>query len=444
MHRSGTSALSGVLSHLDIELGNTTPGDKNNEKGYFESQKTWTLNDKLLTIADSHWDDPFFNEEKLELIRKGADKLLIKTRIEEDFKYAKLFLIKDPRMCLLFPVWEEVFNELEIELRIIIPYRSPLEVGKSLRKRDGFSMDKGIFLWAKHFLAAEKNTRKYKRCFTNYDALLADPQKMISDISTILSLPLLSNYKKNSKTIAEFLSKELKHNDVSMENIIIEALPMPIQKLIELKDKFGEENIIKEFDKINKDLQSYQNFFYNEDIKTLSQRFIEANKQKNILLVEKTDIEKKAKDSDNTIIALQKQQEKIEKESILRYEKLQEFTVQKNRLDNELYQSQKRIEILEKDTAIRVEKLQEMITLKSRLENDLIQTKKNFENHVENLQNQLQKANENINQLHQIKQKLEDQAKIQATNLEKELSDIYKSNSWRITKPLRKIRRSIL
>ena len=39
MHRSGTSALTGVLGLLDVYLADTTRGDENNKKGYFENSK---------------------------------------------------------------------------------------------------------------------------------------------------------------------------------------------------------------------------------------------------------------------------------------------------------------------------------------------------------------------------------------------------------------------
>ena len=58
MHRSGTSALSGVLSMLDVYLGtNNMPGDKHNQKGYFENNNIVPLNEKLLKSIDSKWDD---------------------------------------------------------------------------------------------------------------------------------------------------------------------------------------------------------------------------------------------------------------------------------------------------------------------------------------------------------------------------------------------------
>jgi hypothetical protein len=56
MHRSGTSALTGVLGLLDIYLGSELiQADPANSKGYFENSKINTFNEELLNSMDSSW-----------------------------------------------------------------------------------------------------------------------------------------------------------------------------------------------------------------------------------------------------------------------------------------------------------------------------------------------------------------------------------------------------
>ena len=70
MHRSGTSALTGMLSLLDFHLGSELMEESiANVKGYFESNSLCRINDKLLYQMDSTWDDVFLDEEKISNVK---------------------------------------------------------------------------------------------------------------------------------------------------------------------------------------------------------------------------------------------------------------------------------------------------------------------------------------------------------------------------------------
>lgn len=61
MHRSGTSATTGLLAHLGVNLGapeRLQPGDVHNPEGYHELQDAVALNDGLLDWCGSAWDLP--------------------------------------------------------------------------------------------------------------------------------------------------------------------------------------------------------------------------------------------------------------------------------------------------------------------------------------------------------------------------------------------------
>jgi len=60
MHRSGTSALTGLLDQLGIDLGDRlleTQAD--NAKGFFENKFVVQTNDAILEALGSSWDDTF-------------------------------------------------------------------------------------------------------------------------------------------------------------------------------------------------------------------------------------------------------------------------------------------------------------------------------------------------------------------------------------------------
>ncbi|MCF6172211.1 MAG: sulfotransferase domain-containing protein [Campylobacteraceae bacterium] len=263
MHRSGTSALTGVLNMLDVYLGSELMGATfANEQGYFENNHLFRLNEKLLSQIASSWDDTFYNESKVENM-KETDEL--KETIQKEFEFANVFAIKDPRLIFLFPVYKKILEELNIEVKIILPYRNPIEVANSLNKRDDMSLEKGMLLWVYHFLLAEKQSREHQRVFVGFDELLDDTQSVINHISNKLDLKFITKYKKQKKQIAEFLEPSLKHHNISIDNLSHKT-PSIVRNILALKDKFNSDNLDKEFDTLREDLFSYQKLFYNREI----------------------------------------------------------------------------------------------------------------------------------------------------------------------------------
>ena len=65
---------------------------------------------------------------------KKIDEL--KLALQSEFEYSNIFAIKDPRLAFLFPVYKQVLEDLDINIKIVLPYRNPIEVANSLRKRD--------------------------------------------------------------------------------------------------------------------------------------------------------------------------------------------------------------------------------------------------------------------------------------------------------------------
>jgi hypothetical protein len=214
MHRSGTSAVTQLLALAGAGLpANVMPGDEHNRKGYFEPWRIALFNDERLRAAGSAWDDVFAfpfrplsrREDRHWLVR--AEALL-----EEEFGRARFPLLKDPRVTVLMPFWRTVFEDLELPLRCVIPVRHPLAVAGSLARRDGFSPQKSVLLWASYMLAAEAYSRDLPRVFVDYEALLADWRGQVARIEAAHGAPLPKLTAKAGAAIDEFLTPELSHN----------------------------------------------------------------------------------------------------------------------------------------------------------------------------------------------------------------------------------------
>ncbi len=75
--------------------------------------------------------------------------------IKSEFADSDLFVVKDPRLSRLLPLWFDVLDELGIEAVVVIPFRNPLEVAASLKARDRMSLATSLILYAYSYLDTE-------------------------------------------------------------------------------------------------------------------------------------------------------------------------------------------------------------------------------------------------------------------------------------------------
>jgi hypothetical protein len=158
MHRTATSLLARSL-HGECYLGSDThfiPPAQDNPKGFFEDRRIVLFNDFLLNLHKSSWDNPVpFDIEKARsiVVQVGTNKDDTQPKTLEEvatglldalYKEAgdKTLGIKDPRMCLLIDFWFPLLKNPQI----ICSFRDEEEIAKSLNKRNGMSIKKGIEL----------------------------------------------------------------------------------------------------------------------------------------------------------------------------------------------------------------------------------------------------------------------------------------------------------
>lgn len=168
MHRSGTSTLTGVLYRMGLSIGdNLMKPSTHNPKGYYENMDFYGVNEKILKNCKSTWHnvDNVFNDEVLlaEDNRRILRDVLIK------YEGYDIFGLKDPRVCVLLPLYEEVCNELNIEIIYIYNRREDSCIIKSIMRRDGFKKDKVEKLIEQHRMRITKKDYKveYNNLITN-------------------------------------------------------------------------------------------------------------------------------------------------------------------------------------------------------------------------------------------------------------------------------------
>jgi len=213
MHRSGTSAVAGALQQIGVDFG---PGDKLlgadagvNAKGYWENRDVVMLNERLLLEMNSSWDD-LLPLPKAWMERSGIQfiKADIVELLQRDFSMLSTWAIKDPRLCKLLPVWQTAFSELNIFSSYVIVVRHPFEVAKSLHKRDGMVLEKGLVLWLESMLSAVLHTADEERVFVSYAELLGDPVSVLKRVSHKFNLRFGES---GLDAVKAFVSEDLQH-----------------------------------------------------------------------------------------------------------------------------------------------------------------------------------------------------------------------------------------
>jgi hypothetical protein len=220
MHRSGTSALSGLL----IDAGYSAPMDlmaanDANPKGYWESMGLFQLNDALLASLGSDWKSvnslPLGWEDYERTVQWRLDTM---RHLERVFSSTGHPIIKDPRYCLLLPGLAPLLESNLIELSFLLTLRHPFEVSKSLKVRDSIPAYQGIRMWLLHVFNSEKLSRYFPRAFIEYNDLLSRP----SEILVLCTKTIQGNLSMGFDSVNQTVDANLQHH--KLDDIINSTL----------------------------------------------------------------------------------------------------------------------------------------------------------------------------------------------------------------------------
>jgi hypothetical protein len=220
MHRSGTSATTGALQCLGVQLGSRLyAGHKGiNDKGYFEHAGIADTNEEALLALGSSWDDILLKEDgwwQKDALKPYAAR--IRDFIRKDFSRSPLWAIKDPRVCRLLPWWLEILAAEQVRPYFLFVVRSPSAVHRSLQKRDGFSLEKAMLLWTLHYLEAERWSRGFPQTYLEFDRFLESPKNEFERVERELGLAFPVSPAQASPCLEKFISRDLRHHQGEQE-----------------------------------------------------------------------------------------------------------------------------------------------------------------------------------------------------------------------------------
>jgi hypothetical protein len=214
--------------------------NSSNTAGHWESTPICRFNDRVLESAGTDWSDwsavnpGWFRSPVVEGFLLEAIDVL-----NEEFGSAPLFVLKDPRICRLLPFWIEVFKRAGIDPKFAIPLRNPLEVARSLQKRNDFDVEVGQLLWLRHVLDAEYFSRGQRRFFCSFEQVLSAWPQVLETASSSFGFdwPRLSTA--SAVEIDQFLNPSLRHHDERSEASIAKADASLLAKTFWVLDRWA-------------------------------------------------------------------------------------------------------------------------------------------------------------------------------------------------------------
>ena len=194
MHRSGTSALAGMLHENNIIMGEPDtfyphPGPEN-LKGFYENFMFRKLNDMLLRTRRYNVKSFRHDISEIQYLPNKRVKSRMSFVITVYNKKYKTWGFKDPRTCLTIKVWLKVINDPG-NVKIINIVRDVNEIAVSMIKRgDQGGLRKFKKLAIAYQSNFEKGVKNHKFLKIDFKDLISETKSTVAGIEEYLGLSI--------------------------------------------------------------------------------------------------------------------------------------------------------------------------------------------------------------------------------------------------------------
>lgn len=214
MHRSGTSATTRLIHLLGVPIN--VPDDwlepaPDNPKGFWESAALVEFNDELLAAFGGDCVRPPALPPGWQDDRRLAQHFERARELFPSLFPSDQWVWKDPRLCLTFPFWRQALDARPVA---VLAYRHPLEVARSLHKRNGYSIEHGLALWERYVIHSLRNAVGLAAFVTAYDDMMQGPHEWCLPVRDFLADQGLATTPEESwdAEIDAFIDPALRHS----------------------------------------------------------------------------------------------------------------------------------------------------------------------------------------------------------------------------------------
>ncbi len=188
MHRSGTSGVTRLLNLAGAWFGPdgiATDANEENPRGFWERRDVREVCDGLLHSGGfDWWKLSGFHPDAIPAA--GRQRWLL--RFEEilaELEQHRPWVVKEPRLCVLFPLVRPL---LDAPVCVHVT-REPLEVAESVHRRNGFSVPAALALWELYTVRSFEASAGLPRVLVRYQDLMADPvattARLLDDLAAV-------------------------------------------------------------------------------------------------------------------------------------------------------------------------------------------------------------------------------------------------------------------
>jgi len=188
MHRSGTSALAGLVHAAGAAVSAHLLEDQPdiNEKGFWEDRVIVALNNRVLAAQQLHWynwQGP--DKDRLLAAAQGDMGAEAQAYLRQQYPNHRLSVCKDPRFCRTLPFWKHCFARAGLSPLYLLCLRHPAEVAASLERRDGLSLDYGTLLWMTYTVDALGALVGEPLLRFDYTEILESPTEVVKSVAEL-------------------------------------------------------------------------------------------------------------------------------------------------------------------------------------------------------------------------------------------------------------------
>lgn len=239
-HQSGSAVLSGIFSKLGFSLGKNVLGIGGNEQNLFENGKVQEFFASFIQGTGHQWLSPFVSGSKIlpeaNLQRKVKD---FEKLITSEFDGNNKIILKDPRFSVCMSLCLEALHNLDYNIKVIVMLRHPHEVALSMQNKHKLSLSRSNLIYTNYLSQSEFYSRNFDRAFVNFNDLVDNPEAILTDLFSTLSVNVESGVNMNDGV--SIISKDkIKNRTVGDNNPSYTT-----SKLYELFSEFKKEEKFK-------------------------------------------------------------------------------------------------------------------------------------------------------------------------------------------------------